>query len=70
MIKHYKQSLYIFVSILANRRIVVLRKCCRNTHTHTHIYVYRHPQKGCFVVSQLFSVVRYMRFFKQGSKPG
>ena len=31
--------------------------------------IYCHPRRDCFVVSQLFSVARYMRRFKPGPKP-
>ena len=31
--------------------------------------IYCHPQTDCFVVSQLFSVAKRSRFFKQGLKP-
>ena len=34
-----------------------------------HIYIYCHPQTDCFVVSQLFTVARYVGRLKLGSKP-
>ena len=34
-----------------------------------YIYIYCHPQKDCFVVLQLFSVVRHVGCLKLGSKP-
>ena len=32
------------------------------------MHIYCHPQTDCFVVSQLFSVVRHVRRLKLGSK--
>ena len=34
-----------------------------------YTYLYCHPQTDCFVVSQLFSVARYICRLKLGSKP-
>ena len=34
------------------------------------MYIYCHPQTDCFVLSELFSVVRQARFPKLGSKHG
>ena len=36
---------------------------------YIYIYIYCHPQTDCFVVSQLFSVVRHVGRLKLGSKP-
>ena len=41
-----------------------MKDCCPTT-SHTHCY----PQTYCFVVSQLFSVIRHAGRFKLGSKP-
>ena len=38
-------------------------------YIYIYIYIYCYPQTECFVVSQLFSVARHARCFKQGSKP-
>ena len=38
-------------------------------YIYIYIYIYRHPQTGCFVVSQLFSLAWYEGWFKLGSKP-
>ncbi len=34
-----------------------------------YIYIYCHPQTDCFVLSELFSVVRHAGHSKPGSKP-
>ena len=36
---------------------------------HIYIYIYSHPQRDCFVVSQLISVARHAGHFKLGLKP-
>ena len=36
------------------------------TYIYIYIYIYCHRQKDCFVVSQLFSVVRHAGRFKLG----
>ena len=39
-------------------------------YIYIYIYIYIcHPQTDCFIVSQLFSVVRHARCIKLGSKP-
>ena len=38
-------------------------------HINIYIYIYCHPQRDCFVVSQLFSVARHIGRLKLGSKP-
>ena len=38
-------------------------------YIYIYIYIYCHPQTDCFVVSQLFSVVRHIGCFKLGLKP-
>ena len=43
---------------------------CVHEHAHTHIYIYSYPQIDCFIVSQLFSVVRHIRCFKRELKDG
>ena len=40
-----------------------------NTLIYIYIYIYCHPQTDCFVVSQLFSVAKYVGRLKLGSKP-
>ena len=37
---------------------------------YIYIYIYNNPQTECFVVSQHFSVARYVRCHRLGSKPG
>ena len=39
-------------------------------YIYIYIYIYIHPHTDCFVVSQLFCVVRPARCFKLGSKSG
>ena len=34
------------------------------------MYIYSHPETDCFVLSEVFSVARQVRFPKLGSKPG
>ena len=38
-------------------------------YIYIYIYIYCHPQTGCFIVSQLFCVARYVGCLKLGSKP-
>ena len=38
--------------------------------TYWRHHVYCHLQTDCFVLSQLIGVVRHVRYFKLGSKPG
>ena len=38
-------------------------------YIYIYTYIYCHPQKDCFVVSRLFSVVRYVWCLKLESKP-
>ena len=37
---------------------------------YSNIYIYCHSQTNCFIESQHFSVARYVRCFKLGSKTG
>ena len=37
---------------------------------YTISVIYSHPKTDCFVVSQIISVARHARCFKQRSKPG
>ena len=39
-----------------------------NEHT-IYIYIYSHPQRDCFVVSQLFRVARHIACLELGLKP-
>ena len=36
---------------------------------YIYICMYCHPQTDCFIISQLFSVVRYVGCFKLGLRP-
>ena len=45
------------------------RQCLKSLSLYLYIYIYTHPQTDCFVVLQLFRVVRLARCFKLGSKP-
>ena len=38
-------------------------------YIYIYIYIYSHPLIDCFIVSQLFSVVRHVGCLKLGSKP-
>ena len=38
-------------------------------YIYIYIYIYCHPQTGCFVLSELFSVIRHVGRSKPGSKP-
>ena len=38
-------------------------------YIYIYIDIYCHPQTDCFVVSQLFSMARYVGRLKLGSKP-
>ena len=42
----------------------------RGSSVYIYLYIYCHPQRDCFVLSELFSVARQARFLKVGSKPG
>ena len=49
--------------------------CINEEMLPKYIYIYNvcmyvcHPQRDCFIVSQLFSVARHVRRLKLGSKP-
>ena len=48
---------------------IILQGTDHNIYIYIYIYIYSHPQTACFVVSQLFSVARYVGCLKLGSKP-
>ena len=42
---------------------------CLLPYRYIYIYIYCHPQKDCFVLSELFSLERHVGRSKPGSKP-
>ena len=36
---------------------------------YIYIYIYSHPQRDCFILSELFSVARHVGRLEPGSKP-
>ena len=47
----------------------LIRVGIHHVYIYIYIYIYCHPQTDCFVVSQLFSVARYVGHLKLGPKP-
>ena len=66
--------LYIYIYILSSidrlfLRHLLLFHLLFYIYIYIYIYICCHPQTGCFVVSQLFSVARHVGRLKLGSTP-
>ena len=59
---HYASGNRLFLPRVLNSQV-------GSIYIYIYIYIYCHPQTDCFVLSELFSVVRYVGRSKPGSKP-
>ena len=77
---HHQENQNIVASTLfLNKSLLLVRLPCISIFSLTYIYIYIyiyifihlycHPQTDCFVVSELFSVVRHVGLLKLGLKP-